>query len=471
MSNKMQVTVRLDQRLMMSQQLRQAITLLQYNTIELKQLVQQCIETNPLIDMEDIESEEHDADSRDEQFESSSFSADFSRYGQYNEDSNALENHAVSESLRSHLLEQTLLCQFSDNEQLIAEALIDAIDDDGYLTMSLEEVRQVIADSELPSLELMQKILMMIQSFDPIGVGSRDLRESLLIQLDNLSDKDKTWRVAHQILNDFFDEFASNNAKKLLKKLGLTHEEYHDAVSLIRMLNPHPGFQFSGDININIEPELYVKKVKKEWRVFMADSILTNIKINKQYQELIKQNKKSGPYKTLRHELDEARDLLKGLKRRNETLFSVGSYIVELQQDFLEHGSAFMKPMNIIDVSQALNIHESTVSRITTGKYISTPRGVFELKYFFPSYVTMRSGDTCSAIAIKSHIKEILANETDEHILSDEEIAGILREKGVNIARRTVAKYREAMHILPSYQRSRIQSFAASGVESVEEDA
>jgi RNA polymerase sigma-54 factor len=215
--------------------------------------------------------------------------------------------------------------------------------------------------------------------------------------------------------------------------------------------------QFSTEMNINLEPELYVKKVKNKWQVFLAESLLTQVKINKQYQEIIRQHKKQGSYATLKHELEEARNLLKGLKKRNETLLAVGSYIIELQQDFLERGPAFMKPMNIVDVSQVLTIHESTVSRVTTGKYIMTNRGVFELKYFFPSHVGMQTGDTCSAIAVKSYIKEIINQETVEHALSDEEIAEILRKKGITISRRTVAKYRESMKILASYQRAREQ--------------
>jgi RNA polymerase sigma-54 factor len=456
MSNKMQVTVKMDQQLAMSQQLRQAITLLQYNTLDLRQLVAQHLEQNPLLEVEETDEDAETNSIDNEPYQATLYSASLVKSRQYTEDESALENFAVPESLRNHLLNQTLLCQFNPQDQVIAEAIIDAIDDDGHLSMSLDEIRNLSVDESI-KIEHMEALLKIIQTFDPVGVGSRNIRECLLVQLEFLSDQDKTWHVAHQILSDFFDTIASNNVKQLSKMLDVTPEEYQNAMTLIRTLNPHPGIQFSSETNFNVEPELYVKKTREGWQVFLADSILTNIKINKQYQALIRQNKKQGSYQSLRQELDEARSLLSGLKRRNETLLSVASYIVEMQQEFLEHGPSSMKPMNIIDVSQALNIHESTVSRITTGKYIATPTGVFELKYFFPSHIKTNSGDTCSAIAVKEYIKQIIKQEAGDHILSDEEIAALLREKGLNIARRTVAKYREALKILPSYQRSRMQ--------------
>lgn len=461
MSSKMQVSMKLDQRLTMNQQLRQAITLLQYNTLDLKQFVQQFIETNPLIEIEEREAENHPEENENyssydyeqKQPDFAKYSANYTRTSNAYDDENALENCAIPKSLRSLLLEQTLLCQFDEIEQIVAELIVDAIDEKGYLTMSLEEIQRTIVDVAAPSLELMQNVLKKIQTFEPTGIASRNLRECLLIQIDYLADKNAAWELARKIVDEFFDTISSNNTKKMIKQLGVTTQEYMDAMELIRTLNPNPGGQYSTDSDNNIEPELYVKKIKNEWRVFLTESVLTNIKINNQYKELIKENKRHGSYPSLKRELEEAQWLLKGLKRRNETLLNVGSYIMEMQQDFLEHGHTYMKPMNIIDVAQALNLHESTVSRVTTGKYIATPRGVYELKFFFPSHVSTQTGDECSATAVKAHIKEIIEHENGEHVYSDSEIAEILQKKGINIARRTVSKYRESLNILSSYQR------------------
>ncbi|MEO8400438.1 MAG: RNA polymerase factor sigma-54 [Gammaproteobacteria bacterium] len=476
MSTKMLVTVKLDQRLMMSQQLRQAIMLLQYNTLDLKQLVQQTLETNPLLLLDESETDNLPNESEnfsdvsggeDDYLQPTSYSASFSKSNSSyyeNEEENSLENFAKPKSLRHHLLEQTLLCQFDPAEQIAAEAIIDALDERGYLTMSLEDIQAAINFFDI---DLMRNVLATMQGFDPTGVCVHDLRECLLAQLKNLTERNSSWEIARKILTDYF-ELIAGNVKKMIKQLGVTHQEYSDAMVLIRSLNPNPGIQFSNDSNINVEPELYVEKRKNTWCVFLTESILTNVKMNNHYQELIKQNKKHGSYEALKKELEEARSLLKGLKRRNETLLAVGSFIIEMQTDFLEEGPQKMKSMNIAEVALALNLHESTISRITTGKYIATPRGVFELKYFFPSYVTTQSGDSCSATAVKAHIKEMILQETGGLILSDGEIAEKLKEKGINIARRTVAKYREAMKILPSYQRQAKSGFSRFEDTSVE---
>ena len=463
MSTKMQVTMKLDQRLMMSQQLRQAIALLQYNTLDLKQLVQQHVETNPLLEVEETEAENHSEEDEDfqvssnsseEQSQSGSFSANLSKRGQAYEDESTLENYSIPKSLREHLLDQTLLCRFSELEQLIAIAIIDAIDENGYLTMSLDDIQKTIVTSEPIENAMLETVLKTVQTFDPVGVASRDIRECMLIQLASFSQQDQTWENARKIItSEYFEDFATSNEKKMIKHLGLSCKEYTAAMALIRTFNPHPGDQYSSEVEINIEPELFVKKIKIGWQVFLADSILTNVKINGQYQAVIKQNKKHSSYQALKQELEEAKALLNGLRRRNETLLLVAMYIMEFQSDFLDLGHTYMKPMNIVDVAQSLELHESTISRITTGKFIATPRGVFELKYFFPSHVFTNTGEACSAIAVKAHIKEILNQETSEHIYSDSEIAALLEKKGINIARRTVAKYREAMKILPSYQR------------------
>ncbi len=445
MTTKLQVAMKLDQRLMMSQQLRQAITLLQYNTLDIKQIVQQALEKNPLLELEEEEFTPIDH-----------YSADVSRstqsYYQYESD-NMLENVSNPKSLREYLLDQTLLCRFNPVEQCIAQAIIDSLDEKGYLTVLLEDIQQMLHDVVQTDMQTMRLVLAKMQTFTPTGVCASDARECLLLQLNALENKDKIWKIACKIVGYTFEQVASNNTKKLIKQLGITQQEYSEAIALMRTLNPNPGADYSNHNNINIEPELYVAKHKNIWQVHFSESILTNVKINKQYQDLIKQNKKHDSYGVLKKELEEARFLLTGLKRRNQTLLAVAEYIVEMQQDFLDHGAVYMKSMNIADAALALNVHESTISRITTGKYISTPRGVFELKYFFSSHVSNQAGDFCSAVSVKALIQKIISQETFEHIFSDAELTEKLREENINIARRTVAKYREAMNILPSYQR------------------
>jgi RNA polymerase sigma-54 factor len=461
---KMLITTKLDQRVSMNQQLQQAITLLQYNTLDLKQLVQQFIETNPLIDVEESEAVDNDNASlisNDAQDEShlTKYSADFIKSRQYhhNQDDNALENYSSPKSLREYMLEQTLLCKFTVSQQIVAESLIDAVDDNGRLNLTLEDIQQSITEPCQPEMGMVEEVLQRIQTFDPAGVGARNVRESLLIQLGFLNADDNVWLLANNIITYCYDLFTVNNSKKIMKRLNVSQEQYSEAMVLIRSLNPNPGRAYSGDPDINVEPELYVKKIKNTWHVFLAESILTHVKINRQYQDLIKQSKQHGSYEALNRELQEAQWLMKGLQRRNETLVKVAICIVEFQKDFLENGHAFMKPLNIVDVSHHVNLHESTVSRVTTGKYISTPRGVFELKYFFPSHVSTQGGIDCSDTAVKSLIKEIISQEKAGHAHSDSEIAAILKERGTKIARRTVAKYREAIQILPSYQRVQMQ--------------
>lgn len=466
MNNKMSVTLKMDQRLQMSQQLRQAITLLQYNTLDLKQLVQQYIDSNPLIEVEESDYEESDEKTVEEtrintEVESDDsytnhYNSDWTRGGQYYEDDSRLENFTRPKSLREHLLDQTLNSHFNDVEQIIAESIIDAIDEHGFLSMPLEEIHQILADNQSISAEQVQHILSIIQTYEPLGVASKDIQECLLIQLKSLSVQGGYYQQAYQIIHHYYNEFCDHNVKYILKMMNMAQSDYNQCSDIIRHLNLHPGTQYSNDSDIYVEPELHVKKIKNKWQVFLADSILTDIKINKRYQEIIKKNKRHGSYQSMKQELDEAKALLTALKRRNETLLNVAKHIVELQSDFLDNGLTHMKPMNIVTVSEALNVHESTVSRITTGKYIATPRGVFELKYFFPSQVSSSTGASCSDIAVKAHMKEIIQHEIKSRPYSDADLVLILKQKGINLARRTVAKYREAMKILPSYQRGKV---------------
>jgi RNA polymerase sigma-54 factor len=463
MGNKLQLSVGLNQRLSMNQQLQHAIKLLHYTTIDMKQHLQTCLATNPLLecdktDFEDIteveEAEQHDEPS----FSSTRLTETGKTSTQYRfEDLSFIENISSQKTLRDHLKEQALSCQFSQTELAVAEFIIESIDDDGYLTIPITEIDAMLPISLTDDCEIANRVLTQIKTFDPIGVGALNIQESLSLQLTPFLAENPIALIAKSIIDHYFDLLSKGNHKAILKILKIDNKRFAEAISLIKSLNPHPGSQFHTEASHNIEPELYVKKIKETWQVFMVDSVLTHIKINKGYQKIIQLNRRDSHYESLKQELSEAKALLTALKRRNETLLAVGSYIVSMQQAFLEHGHAALKPMNIADVATALSLHESTVSRITTGKYIATPKGTFELKFFFPSHVSSQQGEAVSDVAIKSYIKKLIANESADHVLTDDEIATYLHEKGIKIARRTVAKYREACQILPSYQRQRMK--------------
>lgn len=452
MSGKMQLTAKLDQRLAMSQQLRQAITMLQYNTIELKQYVQQAIETNPLIEIEETDQIESSEDGDDYYTQSSQYT----KRTFHEIDENYIENIAAKKSLRDYLFEQTLLCKFTHDQQIIAESIIDAIDDDGLLTMAIDEIADAVRQIIPISSDEVAYVLNAIQHFDPVGVGARDIKECLILQIDQTIPPSEDKETAKRIISYSFEANAINNASKIIKKLGISEQQFLDAMEIIKKLNPNPGQQYSTELNHNIEPEIYVKKIKDKWCAFLADSILTHVKINKEYQQLISQSKKQQSNNSLVKELQEAQWLLKGLQRRNETLLKVASYIVQVQHAFFEHGPSAMKPLTNADVAQMVDLHESTISRVTSGKYIATPHGVYELKYFFPSQLSQQ-GNTCSDTAVKELILKIISQESGDNVYSDSDIAELLKDQGIKIARRTVAKYREALNILPSYQRAKLQ--------------
>jgi RNA polymerase sigma-54 factor len=459
MSLKMLVSLRTDQRLAMNAQLRQAISLLQYNTLEITQYVKQALENNPLLEAD--EGDLSQVEERQQFEETRSYSADISkRSATHSVDAsgdNIFENYTTPVSLRAHLLDQSYSSQFTDKQQQIAECVIDIIDDEGFLTMSFEDTLELLKHQfDVNEIEL-QAVINKIQGYDPCGVAAHDLRESFLLQLNDYddNDKDSTWSIAYKIVDEHLNLYSFNHTKELVKQLNVSYEQFQSAVHLIRELNPKPGLLYADTSYLEAEPELYVENTKNGWQVFLRNSLLTNISINKEYQSLIKKNRKEVSFQSLKAELEEASFLLKGIEKRNQTLLMVASYIVEMQTEFLDHGPLLMKSMNNAEVADALGIHESTVSRITSGKYMSTPKGVFELKYFFPSYVNTLEGGQCSATAVKAMIKQCIDQESVDTVLSDADLALKLSQQGVTVSRRTVAKYREAMKCLPSYLRKK----------------
>jgi len=498
---KQSLQLRLGQQLTMTPQLQQAIRMLQLSTLELQLEIQQALESNLMLEeaeeAEDYEEStaselERNEPSAEQQMEDQ-IAAEGEIGSDYPEETGPTEHDAIpdelpvdsvwddiydsapagqasgsdddrefeygdttSESLREHLLWQMQMMPLSETDILIAEAIIDAIDEDGFLTLSLEEVLSGLQqESEEIELDEVEAILHTVQNFDPAGVAARDVRESLLLQLRALPE-DMPWLAqARVLLTSHFELLAGRDYTQLKRVLKLSEEELTHITRLIQSLNPRPGGQVSNSRPEYIVPDVMVNKVKGSWRVELNPDAAPRLRINHHYAGLIKQMNSSDS-STLKNHLQEARWFIKSLQSRNDTLLRVATSIVEHQRDFLEEGEVAMKPMVLHDIAEELGMHESTISRTTTRKYMHTPRGIFELKYFFSSHVGTASGGECSSTAIRAMIKKLIAEETVTKPLSDSKLANILSQQGINVARRTVAKYREAMAIPPSNERKRL---------------
>ncbi len=368
-----------------------------------------------------------------------------------------------SESLQEHLLWQMRMANLSDEDIEIAETLIDAIDGDGFIQSSLDELLEGLQAQGLEiEIEELNAVLHTIQNFDPPGVAACSLQESLLLQLKALpsgrGDSEEQQDLIAQttnLLKNHFVLLASRDYAQLKRKLRLSDEQLHQLTNLIQSLNPRPGSQFSAEKPQYIIPDVFVSKRRGAWKVELNHDAAPKIRINNTYAGLIKQVNGSDS-STLKTHLQEARWFIKSLQSRNETLMKVSTSIVEHQQGFLEEGEVAMKAMVLADIAAELGMHESTISRTTTRKYMHTPRGIFELKYFFSSHVSTSSGGECSSTAIRAMIKKLISEEPVKKPLSDNKIATVLSEQGINVARRTIAKYREAMAIPPSNERKRL---------------
>jgi len=498
---KQSLDLRLGQHLTITPQLQQAIRLLQLSSIELQQEIQQALESNPLLEENEGDSEE----ARDESTEDKSNSeadegademdaADGSEY-EIEMESASLDDVASSESdwgdtyelpvtrstrgdddnlpdidarnspretLREHLLWQMRMIPFSTTDRQIASSIIDALNEDGYLTSSLEEIQQILnkeraaASSQTTPVELdeIAAVLRQVQNFDPVGVAARDLAECLRLQLRAMQDD--TPGHAHAMAlatSEHLAQLGGRDYTQLRRALKATPEELQTAIALIQRLNPRPGGMVEMTHAAYVVPDLIVRKVRGIWRADLNHDVAPKLRVNRMYARLIHRGDTSSQNRYLQDQLQQARWLIKSLQSRNETLLKVGRTIVDRQRAFFDHGPEAMKPLVLHDIAETVGMHESTISRVTTNKYMLTPRGIFELKYFFSSHVSTADGGTCSATAIRSLIKKIVEDESSSKPVSDSRIADMLAEQGINVARRTIAKYRESMNIPPSNQR------------------
>jgi RNA polymerase sigma-54 factor len=381
------------------------------------------------------------------------------------------DRNGVEESLQEHLLWQLNLTPMSDTDRLIAMAVIDAVDPDGMLTVELEDILASLNgeaeppeadesdesdESDLIELDELQAVLKRIQQFDPTGVAARDLGECLVLQLEAL-DTDTPWRQeAIAVAGEHLDLLAARDFNTLKRRTRLDEDDLARVVALIQSLNPRPGSSISSEIPEYIVPDVVVFKDKGRWRVELNGEATPKLKINELYASMVKRADSSADNVFLKDNLQEARWFLKSLQSRHETLLKVATRIVEHQRGFLEYGEEAMKPLVLAEIAEAVEMHESTISRVTSRKYMHTPRGIFELKYFFSSHVSTATGGEVSSTAIRALIRKLTADENPRKPLSDNKIAAILAEQNIRVARRTVAKYRESMAIPPSNERKRL---------------
>ena len=489
---KQSLQLRLGQQLTMTPQLQQAIRLLQLSILDLRGELQEAVESNPMLDLEEGESdaalpsEERDPGERNETqlTEQAEVKTDREQmpdelpvdtdWDTLYENTTPVAREAVSSSgndtdilsyrsqagtLHDHLMWQLNLTPFSDIDNIVAEAIIDAINEDGYLTTTLDEIHAGIIEQNRRheiDMDEVEAVLHRIQAFDPAGVAARDTQECLLIQLQQLPTDTPFRSEAIELVRDYLDLLAAQDRQQIRRKLKISDAVVDDIMHLIRSLSPHPGSQINEETAQYIIPDVIVTKLHGRWHVELNPEAVPRLRINPDYAGLVKRADQSDDNTFLRDHLQEARWLLKSLNSRNETLMRVAMTIVDFQRGFFDYGEEAMKPLVLRDVAEKLEMHESTISRVTTQKYMYTPKGTFEFKYFFSSHVGTTGGGECSATAIRALIKKLVAAENPKKPLSDNKIAGVLEEQGIQVARRTIAKYRESLSIPPSNERKRL---------------
>ena len=482
---KQTLQLRLGQTLTMTPQLQQAIRLLQLSTLDLQQEIQQILESNMMLEAvenADAGSEEPAKDSATTENEVTEVSSEGSQTDMPDElpvdtswedvydsvraatpSSTPSEQQdtdyqrVISPSLQEHLVWQMSLTPFSDQDVAIATAIIDSVNEAGYLISSVEDIHKGLLE-QLDDLDLdeVEAVLHRVQHFDPLGVAATDLGDCLRIQLEQLPE-DTQWRPeALHLVRRFLNHLAAQDLGRLRRGLGLTDEQLVKVVELVRSLDPRPGLQIESSEPQYVVPDVFVTKQEGEWRVALNPDVAPKLRVNPFYSGMIKRADNSTDNTCMKNHLQEARWFLKSLQSRSETLLKVARCIVDRQQGFLDHGAVSMKPLILKDVAEEVEMHESTISRVTTQKYMHTPNGIYEFKYFFSSHVSTVGGGECSSTAIRAFIKELVEHENPVKPLSDSKISGLLKEEGINVARRTVAKYREAMSIASSSQRKRV---------------
>lgn len=484
--------LKLNQQLAMTPQLQQAIRLLQLSSLELELEIKATLEANPLLEPaenpEELNNETPEAthlkpeetmNSLNAEYDVGSESEELLTQSSWDENESIHMTNSFSQrkqeyqlqrsvetTLQQHLLWQMELAPFSEREKTIAIALIDAISEEGYLLNTLSEIQESLK-AELASITLVEieAVLFKIQQFDPIGVGARNLAECLNIQLQNLNDLDDALagnpvspsllKEAKRLASEHLEALGKRDYAQLKSKLNVSDATLNSVIKILTSLDPRPGTRISTKRDEFIIPDVLVRKKNGQWMVELNKEFVPNLRVNPNYAALIQRADTKGDIEMLKEQLKEAKWFLKSLKTRQDTLLKVSKTIIERQTAFLEKGEEMMKPLNLQDIAEMVDLHESTISRITTQKYILTPRGIFELKYFFSNPLKSQQGEH-SATAIRAMIKKLIHLESAHKPLSDHKIMQSLSQQGINIARRTVTKYREAMNILSSNERKHL---------------
>ena len=469
--------LKLSQHLTLTPQLQQSIRLLQLSTLELNQELERFLQENPLLERDDEVGEEaaplssgsintipHDGSTASEPAEESSpeaapSAADMAEgawleeTGFYSARDDAEESEypqlaAVAPTLREHLNWQLNFTKFAERDKRLVSLLIDALDEDGCLTQPLEELATLLPEELSVSPEELQIALKHLQKLEPAGVGARNLGECLALQLKALPEDTPYRAEALTIVTQHLDSLAARDFGKLKKLLHCDDPTLRQAQHLITSLNPRPGADFAALETRYIMPDVLVKKVKGVWVASLNAEAMPKLRVNRMYADILHRNRDAS-FQQLASQLQEAKWLIKNVQQRFDTILRVSQAIVDRQRHFFEHGEVAMRPLVLREIAETLELHESTVSRVTTQKYMLTPRGVYELKYFFGSHVTTETGGACSSTAIRALIKQLVAAENTRKPLSDSQISEILGQQGIVVARRTIAKYREALQIPP----------------------
>ena len=445
------------QKLIMTPELRQAITILQLGMLDLTQYIREEVTQNPVLELKEDAPEEDAAqtDGRDEPDWIEYFS-DCSDLGYVRpvRDDDRLPFDRFKQkdpTLHEHLTWQLCLAPLSDREREIGEFLIGNIDDNGYLCCTLEDVSAYFGIGKRE----VEEVLEVIQTFDPVGVGARNLRECLTIQIDYLGCTD---RLVRGIVDSYLEDLAAGRLSRIAEGLGCSVRDVQRAADLIRTLDPKPGRRYAGSGDTNyIIPDIIVERVCGEYVIIVNDALLPRLSINHYYRKLLKEGKDSETKRFLENRLNSALWLLRSIEQRRLTLYRVMESIVKIQKDYFDYGPRCLKPMTLRQVAEMVGVHESTVSRAVANKYVQTPHGVTAVRDFFNSGLSNSAGESVSSTAIKRMLRELIASEDPSNPLSDQKIAALFAKRGISISRRTVTKYREEIGICSSNKRRRYQ--------------
>ena len=445
-------------------QLQQSLQILQAPTLELRNIVQQELQTNPVLEEEagayELEQPSGDDSEFQEEFERLArldeewrdYMAQNVSYASRNQEDEErrqffFDSLATHETLQQHLLEQLNTAEVTPAQRNAAELIIGSIDDLGFLPISLQDIS---ATSQIPVADL-EPMLELIQTFHPVGVGAHDLRECLLVQLRRLGKEDS---LEYRIVDGYLEDLGRKKFPEIARRLGVTVDEVQRAANFISTLDPRPGQIFAPDPNNYVLPDVTVEKVGDDYAVTLNGDQIPHLRISKTYKDLMSQGRNAMEVRDyIRDKIRSGKFLIKSIHQRQQTILNIATEIVKRQREFLDHGTAFLKPMTMVQIAEVVGVHETTVSRAISGKYMATPQGVLEMKYFFtPGYETA-DGVALSNTSVKEAIADLVRHEEARNPLSDKEIVEILSERGIPIARRTVAKYRAELNILPSNLR------------------